>query len=576
VNGEAYGENFLKGKRPPTRREEDCQQCFEHFLDPDVVRTKWTGAEDKKLLELATHYKGHYWDEVARELGTGRTEYQCLVRYQRSLNRNLVNRPWTEAEDEHLKELVATYGDSNWQTVANLLSNRTREQCMARYNKTLRPGLRGGNWSAAEDLKLQLLVEVYGRGSWSKIAAHMPNRNDQKCRERYENLLAPEKKKSPWSAQEVTKLLDAVANHGPGSWSKIKAHVPGRTDAECRIKWETVVDIKDYDKYYELHQRKKVLLARGQKPADRPQLAVTDLETDRKALRKAFKQVTNVKDFADDIKRRRDLKRDREQAGLSEGDEQHEEEGEKEGDEEQVILEKAKQTAESLRHKTLARTLGDHYRDRRSQSKKLRLVLPALKGPSTMQVRAIIDKRRNKEDGDDDDEEDADTDRSPTTPSPLPRIGLKANPFAVDITRQALIEGARAAKALAAAQPTAKDEKAEPPGRAPPAILRPPSPPLSPSSPSPPRLCNMPPSALDTAASSQSNAGRRVHPRCLAVKNEVKIERRMTRNLAKAIKAEREAQEHRQQKWQLLVESQQWGNASGAVPFVSSSVPVTE
>ena len=65
----------------------------------------WTEAEDKKLAEAVKINKGKNWKRIAETI-EGRTDVQCLHRWQKVLNPNLVKGPWTDIEDRLLLQLV--------------------------------------------------------------------------------------------------------------------------------------------------------------------------------------------------------------------------------------------------------------------------------------------------------------------------------------------------------------------------------------------------------------------------------------------------------------------------------------
>lgn len=62
-----------------------------------------------------------------------RTDVQCLHRWQKVLNPNLVKGPWTKEEDEIVMKMVAKYGAKNWSTIAQHLPGRIGKQCRERY-----------------------------------------------------------------------------------------------------------------------------------------------------------------------------------------------------------------------------------------------------------------------------------------------------------------------------------------------------------------------------------------------------------------------------------------------------------
>lgn len=92
----------------------------------------WTLNEDKMLLHIVSKGGMGNWIEIAKELETNRTPFQCLSRFQRSLNASIIKNEWTPREDKELRNAVAEYGESNWQVVASTLEGRTGTQCSNR------------------------------------------------------------------------------------------------------------------------------------------------------------------------------------------------------------------------------------------------------------------------------------------------------------------------------------------------------------------------------------------------------------------------------------------------------------
>lgn len=97
-----------------------------------INRDNWTSNEDKHLLLLIQKNGIHNWSYIAQKLETNRTPFQCLARYQRSLNASILKREWTEDEDAQLRSAVESFGESNWQAVASVLEGRTGTQCSNR------------------------------------------------------------------------------------------------------------------------------------------------------------------------------------------------------------------------------------------------------------------------------------------------------------------------------------------------------------------------------------------------------------------------------------------------------------
>ena len=58
----------------------------------------WTSEEDELLTKAVERYNGKNWKKIAESI-KGRTGVQCLHRWQKVLNPNLVKGPWTKEED---------------------------------------------------------------------------------------------------------------------------------------------------------------------------------------------------------------------------------------------------------------------------------------------------------------------------------------------------------------------------------------------------------------------------------------------------------------------------------------------
>jgi len=70
--------------------------------------------------------------------------------------------------------------------VANSLENRTGQQALHRWMKTLSPHIKRGKWEWSEDIHLALAVQAYGQNRlWNKLHRHVPRRTDVQCRERW-------------------------------------------------------------------------------------------------------------------------------------------------------------------------------------------------------------------------------------------------------------------------------------------------------------------------------------------------------------------------------------------------------
>ena len=94
-------------------------------------------------------------------------------------------RRWTKQEDESLRRAVAIHGEKHWKDIARSVETRNHVQCLQRWKKVLRPGLKKGHWGPEEDELLRRLVEMNGKDKWGEVASQISGRTAKQCRERW-------------------------------------------------------------------------------------------------------------------------------------------------------------------------------------------------------------------------------------------------------------------------------------------------------------------------------------------------------------------------------------------------------
>ncbi|XP_042477936.1 transcription factor MYB3R-1-like isoform X2 [Macadamia integrifolia] len=154
---------------------------------------------------------------------------------------------WTPEEDELLHKAVQRFKGRNWKKIAECFKDRTDVQCLHRWQKVLNPELVKGPWSKEEDDIIIELVNKYGAKKWSTIAQALPGRIGKQCRERWHNHLNPAINKEAWTQDEELALIQAHQIYG-NRWAELTKFLPGRTDNAIKNHWNSSVK-KKLDSY---------------------------------------------------------------------------------------------------------------------------------------------------------------------------------------------------------------------------------------------------------------------------------------------------------------------------------------
>ncbi|KAJ7396203.1 snRNA-activating protein complex subunit 4 isoform X1 [Pitangus sulphuratus] len=237
------------------RSSEELQKFWENWEHPSINKKEWTEEEIERLKRIAAKHNYLDWQSIAQELGTNRTPFQCLQKYQ-IYNKDLKRKEWTKAEDQMLLELVQEMRVGShipYKKIAYYMEGRDSAQLIYRWTKSVDPSLKKGPWTPEEDAVSSVLWFLGSQGGNVESAEVLQgcvelsfSCGTEQCKNgpRYLKALHWDVKKGKWSLEEEEQLIELVEKHGLGHWSKIAAELPHRTGSQCLSKWKLMIGSK--------------------------------------------------------------------------------------------------------------------------------------------------------------------------------------------------------------------------------------------------------------------------------------------------------------------------------------------
>ncbi|XP_033271164.1 snRNA-activating protein complex subunit 4 isoform X1 [Orcinus orca] len=226
-----------------SRGAQEIRSFWQNLEHPAINKQEWSARELGQLQAIAAAHGHLHWQKIADELGTCRSAFQCLQKYQQH-SPALKRREWTEEEDRVLTQLVQEMRVGShipYRRIVYYMEGRDSMQLIYRWTKSLDPSLKKGLWAPEEDAKLLRAVAKYGEQGWFKIREEVPGRSDAQCRDRYLRRLHFGLKKGRWNSKEEEKLIELIEKYGVGHWARIASELPHRTGSQCLSKWKMLV-----------------------------------------------------------------------------------------------------------------------------------------------------------------------------------------------------------------------------------------------------------------------------------------------------------------------------------------------
>lgn len=210
------------------------------YFHPSINKSTWKSSEHNQLQTIASSHNYQDWEEIARQLNTGRTGYQCFVYYRTNMTTNSHGKKWTHEEISYLKRLIEYFKEDcyiPWGKIAAAMEHRTKIQIYNKYFRLIEQ--RKGRFLPEEDAVILNCVERFGT-NFKKINEYLAHRSMVQIRSRYQ-VLNKMRISTVWSVEDDKKLIQVMSNQDPNmNFSTATKFFPGRNRINIRSRYITL------------------------------------------------------------------------------------------------------------------------------------------------------------------------------------------------------------------------------------------------------------------------------------------------------------------------------------------------